>query len=544
MKDTRIQQHLEDGLSNLYFTKQQHQDMLNRIMYGGKMKKKISISFALAIVLMIATVTGALAATGVLGKLWEVWQDSFQRMNTTGTFDVVESFDKKSFEEEYGSIKEDLVISTVPQENDLNYDTAYAIARQAILDSFGTPEAELDTLGVYPQFYNTPYADESNEWEFYFTSRKDANIDEDHAYDAPGEYMVRVASPSGEVTDCLWYIDDFWPEYALRTWNTGKHDYVYEKAITDGTFYTMSQDQQEDFLVLFTEAGYDAASLKKDLEALLNGSLWRNVTWAKAEENLLNSDVPAVQIVLEAMEKENGFSKAQMELYDFNLLPSPIDSETEDYCLTYNYNLCYPRFQSGIMGEYELSINQYPERLGFWVIRLDPSTHAVIGIEHANKIMDEAGFLSSDKLLGRAHWDVNDLQEYETLRQQVIQIDREAKAGSLTETQARGRFDTLMREYGANPADFPGLEDGTEGLRKADTLEIARKAVMEKYSLTNAQMVEIYPRYSASYEVGNQWEIHFFLEKSDKANMGYQELSVFVSVRDNSVIIQESHAAE
>lgn len=546
MKDTRIQQHLEDGLSNLYFTEQQHQEMLSRILYGGKMKmkRKITVSVIFAIVLMLATVTGALAATGVLGRLWEVWQDSFQRMNTTGSFDVVENFDQQVFEEEYSGIKEDLIVSTVPQVGDLDYEAAYVLARQAILDSFGTPETELDAMGVYPQFYNTPYVDEINEWEFYFTSRKDVNIDEDHTYDAPGEYMVRIASPSGEVTGCFWYIDDFWPEYALRTWNAGKHDFVYEKAVTDGAFHIMPQNQQDNFLALFTEAGYDAEPLQKELETLLNGSLWRAITWADAEENLLNSDSPAVQAVLEVMEKKYGFSKAQMELYDFNLLPSPIDSKTEDYCLTYNYNLCYPRFQSGNMGEYELSINQYPERLGFWVIQLEPSTYAVISVEHVNKTMDEAGFLPSDKLLGRAHWSISDLHEYEALRQKVIQIDRESETGNLTENQARGRFDTLMREYGANPADYPWLEDETGGLRKADALEIARKTVMQKYNLTNAQMVEIYPQYDASYDVGNQWEIHFFLEKSDKGNKDYQDLTVFISVQDNSVSIQKSYAAE
>lgn len=392
-------------------------------------------------------------------------------------------------------------------------------------------------MGVYPQFYDAPYEEKASEWEFYFTPRKDVNIDEDHSYDAPGEYLIRVASPSGEVTDCFWYIDDFWPEYALRTWNAGKHNYVYTKAVADGAFYTMQQDQQENFLSLFTQAGYDTQTLKKDLETLLNGSLWRAVAWADAKENLLSSDIPAVQAVLEAMEKENGFSKAQMELYDFNLLTSPIDSETEDYCLTYNYNLCYPRFQSGIMGEYELSINQYPERLGFWVIRLDPSTHAVIGIEHANKTMDESSFLSSDKLLGRAHWDVNDLQEYETLRQQVIRIEREAKAGNLTENQARGRFDTLMREYGANPADYPWLEDETGGLRKADALEIARKAVMQKYNLTSAQMAEIYPLYSAFYIVGEQWIIHVSTEKGIDGQNDYQNVMVCISDSGNVLSI-------
>ena len=53
MKDTHIRKRLDDGLSALSYTEQQHREMLNRIVYGGKskVKKKASFSLALAVAL-------------------------------------------------------------------------------------------------------------------------------------------------------------------------------------------------------------------------------------------------------------------------------------------------------------------------------------------------------------------------------------------------------------------------------------------------------------------------------------------------------------
>ena len=103
MKDTHIRKSLEDGLSALSYTEQQHREMLNRIVYGGKskVKKKASFSLVLAVVLALVTITGALAATGAFEKIMEVWQNSFEKMNTTNElFELVD-------EEEYDQIMED-----------------------------------------------------------------------------------------------------------------------------------------------------------------------------------------------------------------------------------------------------------------------------------------------------------------------------------------------------------------------------------------------------------------------------------------------------
>ena len=349
----------------------------------------------------------------------------------------------------------------------MGYDEAYVIARQAILDTFGTPEDELDAMGVYPSFYNTPYMDESddeelyiNEWEFYFTPRHDVDIDADHTYEAPGEYRVWIASPSGKINNIIWYLDDFWPDYALRALNAGKYDYVYKKALRGYAFYQQPREQQEMFRKLFAEAGYDAKALDKDVATLLNETQWFMLT--EDADNLLDADTPAVRAVVEAVEKEYGFTLDRMKECCYRLLPSPLPSDTEDYCLIFDHNLIYREVQSaenptGGVGRYELEIIRYLRRLGYFLVRLDPETHEAVEIIHApwtntygtaNYSGLDAQIPESDKLLGRKQWTLADLEEFEQLRQKVVALDENVANGTLPKEQGDELFLTLMREAG------------------------------------------------------------------------------------------------
>ena len=78
-----------------------------------------------------------------------IWQESFDRMNTTGALDIRTLEDLPAFEQEYSARtgrerKEDLVFESLPMEGDMPYDEALAYARRLILTKFGTPESALD----------------------------------------------------------------------------------------------------------------------------------------------------------------------------------------------------------------------------------------------------------------------------------------------------------------------------------------------------------------------------------------------------------------
>ena len=443
--EERLQRALNNQLSGLRTTASQRDQFFENATGGRKMKRKWSYTLVLAIVLLLVTVT-ALAETGAFQKLIEVWNNSFRKMNTTGAVDIVEQFDQEGFEEDYGGVKLDYVISTVPKGEDLDYDQALAIARRAIFDRFGTPEAELDAMGVYPNFYNTPYQDEVNEWELYFSPRRDVDIYEDHDYEAPGEYRVWIDSPSGEVTNCIWYLDSFFPDYARRTWDAGKQDYVFSQA-KKIQFYEQSAADQDYFIDLFKAAGYDVSALEKTDEQKLT-SIDLQLAFAEADENLLHEDSPEIKAAIVAMEQVSGLTLEQLEKACFTLLPSPLASDTLDFCFCFNYEVEDTMFDE--TQAFQWQAHSYVSRLGMDMVCLDPDTLTLVKSIHAKRPPAAEKADDPTVLLGRRDWTVKDLPEFEELLAQATELDRRLAAGEIAYEEARKQYFAMMRSYGGD----------------------------------------------------------------------------------------------
>jgi len=263
------------------------------------MKKTASVLLCLA---LVWTGSGALAQYIMTGEeMHAIWQESFDKMNTEGALDIRTLDDLAAFEAEYtrrtgNERKEDLVFESLPMEGDMPYDEALSYARGLIADKFGTPESELDAMGVYPRLVDYIYMDHESEWEFYFTPRRDTDIHLDHSYDAPGEYRVVFGARTGTVEYVNWYLDGFFPHYALRTWEAGKYEYVYQKALGKA-FYEQSVENQQAFERRFEEKGYDTAPIKRTDEELL-AAIGTELMFAEPAENLLSSGDAQVEAAL------------------------------------------------------------------------------------------------------------------------------------------------------------------------------------------------------------------------------------------------------
>lgn len=192
-----------------------------------------------------------------------VWNASSGKMNTQSEWNDgiagLEAYEAQ-VAASGGTLKEDMVISSLPREGDMPYEEALEFAYAQIIERFGTPREELEAMGVYPTFYEYPYMGKEPEWDIYITPRRDCDINLDHNYDAPGEYLVRFTAKSGELDFCNWYIDDFWP-YAQRTWDAGKRNYVYEQA-QKKSFAGINFELREHFTSLLREAGYDMSAIE------------------------------------------------------------------------------------------------------------------------------------------------------------------------------------------------------------------------------------------------------------------------------------------
>ena len=458
----RFRQTLDTELSGLSLSPARKRLLCSRAKGETEMKKKLSLVPVAAIVLILVLTGAALAASGAFDALKALWSDSFRRMNTTGAADPIDAADVpaylESFEEAYEGQKEDLVLSTVPGEGDLSLNDAVSIARNTIFEKFGTPADELDAMGVYPEFLKTPYLDLPDEWHFYFTPRTDVNIDEDCDYPAPGEYRVWITSPSGEVTDCFWYNDDFWPDYARRTWESGSREYVYEEARRGG-FLKMAPEDRQTFLVLFEAAGMDTSVFNTGTEERLR-SMETELNFLEPEKDLLGSDDPLLPVALQALGDRTGLTEADLRDCCFIACRSLYPSGTEDICFCYNYCI-EARKGAGMCEGFGVS---YASRLGLFMVRIDPAAQEAIGVTHIDRDPDGARADDPAKLLGRRNWTKDDLPEYRAMLEELRQLDEACRTCALTQVQAENEADRVMLRYGGDSAfysaDRPEQPDG------------------------------------------------------------------------------------
>ena len=503
-------------------------------------KKRLSIGLVLAIVLLLITAV-ALAAT-FIDELRSVWENSFSKMNTTGHFDAVpmDEFDLNSFEAEYRENtgldhKDDLVISTVPESNGLSYEQAYAIARAAIIEKFGTPEEELDAMGIYPTFIQGVYETDYSEWEFYFSPRKNVNIDEDHSYDAPGEYRVEIQSPSGEVTMCNWYIDEFWPDYALRTWNTGRCDYVWAEACRGGAFYKQSLESQEMFRKLFTDKGYDTSLLNLAIKDKLK-SVALEIKFSLPSSNLLNAGDPYVEAAIAVMEKQYGMSKEFMDKAAFCAIYSPLQSDTIDICFTYNYEIGSERINNGEW-RYGMSLlAHYTTRFGIIMVCLDPASLEPVDVVH---YYDNPETESTTGLLMERHnWSAEDIGVYCELRDELQALDNRCFVrGELTEEELQIQCDVVMRRYGGSKERFPREPLEPEDVTEEEALQLAIQYLADQNGWSTEELRNQYTVIDAYYDSQwNSWCVCFYTGPKEETEIAEQ---IWINVKTGEVSISE-----
>ena len=465
-----VRETLDRELSDLQVSPVRREALFRNAKGETTVKKKIKWVPVLAVILCMTVAGVALAELGAFDELMALWHDSFDRMNTTAAVDVIDEPDVPeyldAFEEEYGGVKEDLIISTVPGEGEIGLEAALEIARNEIFDTFATPPEELDAMGVYPEFFRTPYMDEPSEWEFYFTARKNTDINEDAVYTAPGEYRVFINGETGEVTFINWYNDDFWPDYAKRTWDAGKKEYVYEQAKRPD-FMKMSVEDRDAFKALFTAEGFDTSALERSDEDQLT-SMETYFSFMPPETSLLNTDDPLIDLAVKEIESRFGFTKEDLINCGYVAGYSIYPAAETGICFCYNYEA------AGIAqaGECESVGIDYAKRFGMFLVSIDPETNSVTGaIRAASRFVNEKTEDPS-LLLGHRNWTADDLPEYYAMRAELRELDEKYRTCQITYEEMRNERDRVMLRHGGDvtiyTADYHS--DGPEPLTLAQWL--------------------------------------------------------------------------
>ena len=114
-----------------------------------------------------------------------------------------------------------------------------------------------------------------------------------------------------------------------------------------------------------------------------------------------------------------------------------------------------PQNPTGGVGHFALSAYRYARRLGFFLVRTDPETHAAVEIQRVANTGLEPDFVASDKLLGRRDWTVQDLAAFDELYRRAADLDAAMHDGAMTFAQARDAFNAVIVEYGGQAMPFP-----------------------------------------------------------------------------------------
>ncbi|MGN0973058.1 MAG: hypothetical protein ACI4OY_13955 [Aristaeellaceae bacterium] len=442
------------------------------------MKRFLAVLCAGAMLAPSAGLADTLSAPMTEAEMEAIWQASFERMNTTAEVNPA---------------------GELPGAGMLDYPTALTLARQVILDTYGTPEEELDAMGVYPDYYD-------DVWHLYFTPRTGTDVDADHDAPGVGEYRVYLDAATGQVEYVNWYIDDFWP-LAQRVWDAGKRDVVYAKAQT-ATFYQQSREQQEHFRQLLSDAGYDMSRVGMDAETLLE-SRALELLFADPDTVVQPEEDPLVARAWETLEAAYGVDGAMMRRYAYVATYSPLETGTIDICINYNFEV-EARWQEDRIGYWDCLLFSYARRLGLFMVQLDKESGQVVNTVHVYD--DDAKTNVPGTLLGKLRWTAEDFAAFDEayIHRKETMDAAVAEGRSLMALEILS--DQLMRDIGGDPALYDSLPEedtdmGVENGWPAAWAAAAKAAGMEEEAFRAA-----YQAGECSYCLDRTYEYYFWGE--------------------------------
>lgn len=399
------------------------------------MKKKLSTAAILIFALLLLSVT----ALGVGLTIEEMWQQSFEKMNTSGW---IHNLSDES-------------------QAEISLEEAIAIAREAIIAKYGTPEDELDAMGVYPTYaargWDGMTSDEPSEWDVYFSSRTDVYLDRDYTdYGPTGEYRVYINAETREVTYCHWYTNDFWSR-AQTIWDCGSHDEVYWH-YRKQTFYTLPPDTQAYWTTVLAANGYDVVAEEEKLHTLLLAAD-TDLQFCELSAILGNAD-PQVAAAWAALEAAYGFDTDTLQRYAYVATRPAWQTGTDNVCIHYSYELHWDMTNKGFLNTYSDWLFGYATHFGLYMVSFEPGTTSVAAVTHVTRgettVMET---VTDGKLLDRTNWTAADLPEFDAAFQTLDRAAKRMSAAGLAHEDITVVINDYLRRFGqtdlykAAPAD-------------------------------------------------------------------------------------------
>ncbi len=418
-------------------------DVAERILARADRKESFPVKkkMTFAAILVAALLIFSLTALAIGLSAYDIWQNSFQKMNTSGEVRML----------------------TEPTDSDMQVDEAIAIARAAIQDKYGTPDEELDAMGVYPTFIGREWewgnGTDPDEWDIFFSSVTGEDIDFDYRdIGVDGEYRVYINAETKEVTYCHWYTDNFWAR-AQRIWDHGNHALVYGM-YTASTFYTLSPEEQAHFEALFLQEGYalrDAS--ERYLTILKNQGL--QLLFRRAEEYDLDADDAQTHAAWQALEEQYGLPRALLEQYFFQSSRLGLNTGTDDIVICYNYEYEFLCQEDPDIDPALDELGYHARQLGFFLVSFRPGTTEVATLTHLPySVWDRTESVTEGKLLEKTDWTAADLLAFDEAVEAYSDALARLKAAEATDMEYHVVKDAVHRALGDDPEMFNFTVEG------------------------------------------------------------------------------------
>lgn len=396
-----------------------------------QVKKKISVAFVLAAVLMLATLTAVAIGLGID----EIWQQSFEKMNTSG----------------------EIYTLSYPEEGDMTAEEAIALAKEAITKTYGTTEEEFGRMGVYPTFlahgWDPAAPDDPAEWDIFFSSRTDVDLDLDTDYYGPdGEYRVYINAETKEIMLCNWYTNDFWAK-AQRVWDCGSWDLVYWH-YKKTSFYGLSPEQQAYWTELLAGKGYTVRTAEDKYHDLLFAAELE-LKWNDPKACLPEDD-PQARAAWEAIEDAYGFDGEVLRAYCYGAQRPDWQTGTDDVCITNLHEEEALRIEIGEIDMYSVYLDSYVTNVGSFMVSFEPGTTNVVGMTRvlrSESIRKES--ITTGRLLEKNDWNADDLLAFDTAMKQLQRAVKRMEASGLNHEEMDAVARDFLRGLGGDEAWYP-----------------------------------------------------------------------------------------
>lgn len=410
--------------------------------------KKLSTGMIIAIVLMLLSVTAV--AVGLTVE--DIWQQSFEKMNTSG---YIRNLSDAS-------------------EAEMSAEEAIAIARAAIIARYGTPEAELDAMGVYPTYaargWDGKTDDYPSEWDILFSSRTDVDIHSSSSerdqygqiitdYGPTGEYLVYINAETGEVTYCGFYTNDFW-SYAQRIWDCGSYDVIHWQ-YQRPDFYDLPIETQFYYEQLLAEQGYEVTHRSGKYKALLKAALSDRMYCDPGIA--IDPTDPQAAAAWAAVEDKYGFSAELLQRYSYIATRSNFQTGTDDIFIVFNYRVEDYRRETGYLDMWCDKIYSHVARVGAFLVNFDTDTTHVVGVSHlwyseANNVQR----IRVGKLLEQTDWEADDLVAFDDAFNRLGRAVQRMKTAGFSILEMKTIVHDYIGSLGGNPEFYLAAPDDVD----------------------------------------------------------------------------------